>query len=120
MEITRQLQRADPNKIWIVDTNLACYAEDMDRQVRVHVSGYVQGVGFRQFVKHHARKHGATGWVRNSPDGRVEIVLQGRNTIIESLLSLYRQGPMLAEVEEVIIKEEPITALHHDFVITHE
>ena len=91
----------------------------MDRQVRIHVSGYVQGVGFRQFVKHHARKHGATGCVRNLPDGRVEIVIQGRNTVIERLLTLYREGPIIAEVEEIIVTEEPITSPHHDFVITH-
>ncbi len=89
----------------------------MERQVRVHVSGYVQGVGFRQFVKHHARKHGATGWVRNVADGRVEMVLQGRNHLIETLLTIYRRGPMLAEVAEVVVKDEPVDSLHHEFVI---
>jgi acylphosphatase len=90
----------------------------MERQVRVHVSGYVQGVGYRQFVKHHARKHGATGWVRNLSDGRVEMVLQGRNHLIETLLAIYKKGPMLAEVAEVVVSDEPVDSLHHEFVIT--
>ena len=91
----------------------------MLRQVHIYVTGYVQGVGYRQFVKHHARKQTVTGWVRNLPDGRVEIVLQGKSPSVEILLDIYRKGPMLAEVEDLIIQHEPVTSLHHDFVILY-
>lgn len=89
----------------------------MLRQIHVYITGYVQGVGFRHYVKHHARKQAVNGWVRNLPDGRVEIVLQGKNPALEALLSIYRRGPMLAEVEAVHVKNEPVDSLHHEFMI---
>ena len=48
-----------------------------DRCVRALISGTVQGVGFRYATQHQARALGARGYVRNLPDGRVELVLEG-------------------------------------------
>jgi len=45
-------------------------------QVHIFVSGQVQGVGYRAFAIHIARKMGIKGWTRNLSDGRVEIVAQ--------------------------------------------
>ena len=47
-------------------------------QVRIVVRGRVQGVGFRYAATQEARGLGLTGWVRNLPDGRVEIAGRGR------------------------------------------
>ena len=47
------------------------------RTVRLVVSGTVQGVGFRSFAVRIAQRHGVRGWVRNRPDGSVEIAAQG-------------------------------------------
>lgn len=91
----------------------------MLRQVHVYVTGFVQGVGFRQYVKHHARKQAVTGWVRNLPDGRVEIVMQGKPHAVEAVLFHSRRGPMLAEVEQVMVVDEPVLSLHHEFLVTH-
>jgi len=67
----------------------------------IFISGFVQGVGFRQFVKNNADERNLTGWVRNLPDGRVEAVLQGRKKDIKSVILLCKKGPFLSEVENV-------------------
>jgi len=70
---------------------------------RLHalVDGSVQGVGFRMFVLDHAQALGLTGWVRNTYDGRVEIVAEGPRPELERLLDKLRQGPRSAFVTEV-------------------
>ena len=49
----------------------------------IFISGFVQGVGFRQFIKINADKLKLKGWVRNLSDGRVEAMLQGSKEKIE-------------------------------------
>ncbi len=70
-------------------------------QAHITISGYVQGIGFRQFIKSKARQLGITGWVRNTPEGKVEAVLQGDKEKIEQLILLCKKGPFLAEVKKV-------------------
>lgn len=86
-------------------------------QVHLFISGNVQGVGFRQFVKSNARKLGLVGWVTNTQDNRVEAVVQGEQQIIEKLISLCWKGPFLAEVREVIEKKEIVTTSYKSFEI---
>ena len=61
---------------------------------RVHVfyGGRVQGVGFRYTAEAIAHRLGLTGWVKNLPDGRVEIVCEGPKEKIDTLLSEVQQG----------------------------
>lgn len=63
-------------------------------KVRKHYyfSGRVQGVGFRYRARHLAAGFGLTGWVRNLPDYRVEMELQGEEVLIEKLLSMMEYG----------------------------
>jgi len=70
-------------------------------QVHIFISGLVQGVSFRYFVKTNAQKLGLKGWVRNTEDGGVEAVLNGEKKHIEEMIALCRKGPMLAEVKQV-------------------
>jgi acylphosphatase len=65
------------------------------------VSGRVQGVGFRQFVWSQARHLPLVGWVRNLPDGSVEVVAQGPRPAIETLRLKLLQGPRYAYVADV-------------------
>jgi acylphosphatase len=65
------------------------------------VSGMVQGVGFRWFVARHARSLGLSGYARNLPDGRVEVVVSGPETALPDLEQLLRSGPAYAQVESV-------------------
>jgi acylphosphatase len=71
------------------------------KQAHVFISGSVQGVGYRQFVKSNARKLGLTGWVRNTEDGGVEAVIQGEESMIEVLIDQCKKGPFMAEVEHI-------------------
>ncbi len=76
------------------------------KRVHVFVSGRVQGVNFRWNTKIVADKLGIKGWVRNLPDGRVEIVAEGDEGNIERFLDYVKKGPVLAKVENVDVKEE--------------
>jgi acylphosphatase len=75
--------------------------------IHVLISGKVQGVGFRQFIKHQANKLNILGWVKNLPDGRVEAVFTGDNSGLEKLIEICRKGPFLAEVSDIKIEDLP-------------
>ena len=66
-----------------------------------HVSGRVQGVGFRNYVQKHALKLGLTGYAKNLADGCVEVHAVGDQAGISSLSGYVRRGPMLAEVRTI-------------------
>lgn len=71
------------------------------KTVRYLVSGRVQGVGFRWFVRQTAEDAGLTGYARNLRDGRVEVVGQGNEASLSMLESRLRDGPPLSRVEHV-------------------
>ena len=68
---------------------------------RFLISGMVQGVGFRWFVARHARSLGLTGYARNLPDGRVEVVVSGPDEALPALEQLLHAGPANAQVDRV-------------------
>ena len=68
---------------------------------RVLVSGRVQGVAFRWYTLEEARGLGLAGWVRNLPDGRVEVQCQGRTEDVSTLLAWLEQGPPAARVSGI-------------------
>lgn len=78
------------------------------KQIHVHISGFVQGVGFRVFVKKKAQKLGLTGWVRNLSDGRVEAVIQGEEEKLKELLKHIHKGSYFSDVKNVLVKEEKV------------
>lgn len=72
------------------------------KRLEAVVSGRVQGVGFREFVRHEASTRGICGYVRNSDDGRrVEVVAEGEDAAIEDLVRVLQQGPRFAVVNDV-------------------
>jgi len=73
--------------------------------VRGYVSGRVQGVGFRYFVKRHADSLAVYGYAKNLPDGRVEFVLQGEESAVLSVLENIRSGPSYSLVSEVNVEQ---------------
>lgn len=69
--------------------------------VRLFISGIVQGVFFRENTRQIAQELGITGWVKNLPDGRVEIVAEGEKEKIQDLIEWAKVGPQFAKVEKV-------------------
>jgi acylphosphatase len=73
------------------------------KEVRILISGRVQGVGFRYFTKKSAESAGVTGWVKNLPSGKVEVRLQGENHNIDQVIEQLRKGPVSAVVRDLEI-----------------
>ena len=71
---------------------------------RYLVRGVVQGVGFRFFTARAARAADLRGYVRNLPDGRVEVAAEGDGAALEQLDEALRHGPPLARVDEVEVE----------------
>ena len=81
----------------------------MDRVARhVWVRGTVQGVAFRWHTKERARELGLAGWVRNLPDGRVEVWIEGEGPAVEEMLAWLRRGPPSARVASVEVVDETL------------
>lgn len=75
--------------------------------VHIYISGFVQGIGFRQFIKSNADKLNIKGWVKNLPDGRVEAMFAGSRENIEKMIEISRKGPFLAEVKSLETEKLP-------------
>jgi len=84
-------------------------------RVRVFAGGRVQGVAYRFYAEKFAARLDITGWARNLPDGRVEIVAEGTDENVEMFLGRLREGPRLARVEEFEVRREPSTGEFRDF-----
>jgi len=80
----------------------------MRKRAHVLISGRVQGVWFRVNTKDRAQQLGVKGWVRNTPDGKVEALFEGEEEGVKQMIEWCREGPPLAKVSEVKVKwEEP-------------
>ncbi|MCS7087570.1 MAG: acylphosphatase [Thermoflexales bacterium] len=74
------------------------------RQLHAIVHGVVQGVNFRYSTQREAQRLGVTGWVRNLPDGTVEVLAEGTQPALEALLSFLHKGPPAARVTHVEVR----------------
>jgi acylphosphatase len=73
---------------------------------RLLVSGRVQGVWYRESCRAEATDHGVAGSVRNLPDGRVEVVLEGAPAPVAAVEAWCRHGPRRARVDGVDARDE--------------
>lgn len=89
------------------------------KQVRLLVSGRVQGVAFRWWVVRAAQELRLTGWVKNLDDGRVEIVAEGKKQKLTKLNELIKEsgGPTFAKVKNVDADWGKATGDFEDFEI---
>jgi acylphosphatase len=76
------------------------------KTLHLRIHGRVQGVWFRESMRREAERLGASGWVRNAPDGSVEAMVQGSETAVDALVDWARRGPPQARVDRIEI--EPI------------
>ena len=87
------------------------------KQVHLIISGKVQGVYFRAYVRDSARTLGLKGWVRNCDNGDVEVVAQGEGKQLQQLITFCNEGPIGAKVKNVDISYELITEIFSTFEI---
>ena len=80
------------------------------RRVRARVRGRVQGVAYRASTRQEARQLGLAGWVRNLPDGAVELEVQGEPEVVAAFLTWCHQGPPMARVSAVEVEELAVVA----------
>jgi len=89
------------------------------KRIHVFISGKVQGVGFRAFVsqKVDTLKLNVTGWVKNLPDGRVELIAEGPSADLERLMTEVAKGPAAARVDAIEQKEAAYTGEFKRFAV---
>ena len=75
--------------------------------IAVHISVYgeVQGTGFRTWTKEQADKFSLSGWTRKASDGSIEIFSQGEEEKINDFVSICWDGPNMAFIDEVLVKD---------------
>ena len=84
----------------------------------IHYGGRVQGVGFRYTVKNIAMRFNVSGYVRNLPDGRVELVMEGPADEVEQMAQSV-QDRMTDYIRHVEITTPPATGEFSHFQIRH-
>ena len=88
------------------------------KTLKIFISGAVQGVFFRQFIKDKADEIGVKGYVRNLEDGKVEVVIEGKDKEVNEMLKICRKGAPHSQVKELEIEEIPHQEFK-DFKVLH-
>ena len=91
--------------------------EKSTERVHVFVSGRVQGVFFRANTRAEAKRLGLKGWVKNTPDGRVELVAEGPSRAVNELISWCHKGPAYSRVDKVEFHKETPTGKYDEFSV---
>ena len=84
------------------------------------ISGKVQGVGFRYWMKNLAINNNINGWVKNKNTNEVEALLLGKDKNVDELIKLVRKGPSSARVENLSIQNYQKEYLRKSFDILHD
>ena len=69
--------------------------------LRLRIEGFVQAVGYRNYVISEAARLGVDGWIRNRSDGTVEALVSGPNAAVETLIGLCMKGPPGSRISNV-------------------
>jgi len=83
----------------------------------IFVSGDVQGVGYRFFTQRVAEELRVSGWVRNLPEGRVQVEVEGPRVRVDELLARLRVGPPGAVVTDMQVRWKGATGERRGFSI---
>ena len=78
----------------------------MKKSIRIFITGSVQGMFFRQFVKDQAEKINIRGFIRNLEDGRIEIFIEGNKDSVDKMLEICKNGPPHAKIRSIEEKPE--------------
>jgi acylphosphatase len=83
----------------------------MTERRRIHVTGHVQGVFFRNSAKEQAESLGLAGFVRNEPDGSVLVMIEGGPDKLDQFIAWCGEGPPDAAVVQVAVTEQAAEGL---------
>ena len=89
----------------------------MSEQVRLLITGRVQGVFFRTSTKKQADLLSVNGWVRNLSGGQVEVLAEGQGEALKKLIAWSQKGPLGARVDGVTVTPMQTGEQYIDFVI---
>ncbi|HLB58994.1 MAG TPA: acylphosphatase [Bdellovibrionota bacterium] len=89
------------------------------KRLHLIIRGQVQGVYFRAHTQETAASLGLTGWVRNCPDGTVEVVAEGEERELNKLLEWSYIGPPRAKVTKIDSRWETATGEFREFDIKY-
>ena len=81
----------------------------MKARAHLFITGEVQGVFFRSFIKSQAKLHEIRGWVKNLDDGRVEAVFESDDFRVKDMIEVCRRGPPGAVIKDVEVTWENVT-----------
>ena len=84
-----------------------------------HITGRVQGVGFRFWTLEEAEALGLSGWVRNEPDGSVTALLIGPKGAVSEMIVKLQVGPPGAQVTQIAVKPADAGDAENGFRIRH-
>jgi acylphosphatase len=87
----------------------------MALQVRLAITGRVQGVGYRDWAVATGQRLGLSGWVRNRTDGSVEALVVGDDEAVSRMIEACRRGPTLARVDAVDVEPVDLDVLPSGF-----
>ncbi len=85
----------------------------MKKAIRIYITGTVQGVFFRNFIKQNAERLNVKGFVRNLEDGRVEVFIEGEAEKVRQMIELCKKGPRHAKIRKIDIKEEKFQGMRN-------
>jgi len=80
----------------------------MKKAIRLYLTGTVQSMFFRLFIKQNVEKFNVKGFFRKLDDGRAEIFLEGESANVESAIAVCKIGPKYAQIRDVQIKDEHV------------
>ncbi|MDP6702084.1 MAG: acylphosphatase [Candidatus Latescibacteria bacterium] len=86
---------------------------------RILVSGKVQGVGYRYFATARAKMRGIVGYVRNLPDGNVEVVAAGPRAALADFIGDLERGPSSGRVHSCQVAAIPLTEQFSEFSVRY-
>lgn len=89
------------------------------KRVYARVTGTVQGVGFRYFTQRKASRLGLVGYVRNMPNGSVELEVEGERDVVDAFLDSVRAGPPGSRIMDFYTDARPIQKTIDEFEIRY-
>lgn len=87
------------------------------KQVYITISGRVQGVGFRYYALHKAEELNISGWIKNTPEGNVEMEASGETQNLDAFINWMRIGPARAHIDRFAVSKISPKRIFNHFII---